>query len=56
MTAKRKLLICGVALAAALVIICLGIWLQWPEGVCTFIAALVAVVILMPLLDSKKQK
>jgi hypothetical protein len=56
MTTKRKLLTCGVAIAAALVIICLGIWLQRPEGVYTLIAAFVAVVILMPLFGSKKPK
>lgn len=56
MTTNRKLLICGVAVASALVIICLGIWLKWPEGVYTFIAAFVAVVILMPLFGSKRQK
>jgi hypothetical protein len=56
MSIKRKLLICSEAIVAALAMICLGIWLKWPEGTYTFIAAFVAVVILIPLFGSQKQK
>lgn len=56
MTTKRKLLTLGAAIVAALLTICLGIWLQWSEGVYTLIAAFVAIVVLVPLFGSKKPK